>query len=138
MPLQAKIYETPWIDLWQDGPYRGDELTPMEWCPVARQLTYERRMRVIAKDPAAFLKWVKTHPDAHLYRVLSHEPVQDGAVDKGDELYDKQLVRDRDEIYIDDYGLRCFCTTRLSPVFKEDMDLRNDNDDYTGEYIGTI
>lgn len=127
----------PWIWLLQDGPYRDEHLTPMEWCPLQRGLTYERGLRVQVKDVAGFLRKLK-EGDYHLYRILSHEPITEGSLLAPEECARIQLVLDDGEPYIDDYGCYVYCTTRLSPQYRDDLDLRSDNDDYTGEHIRTL
>jgi hypothetical protein len=118
-----------------------DFLTPMDWCCVAGELAPVRLMEVDT-DVIRMQRWLDRHPDAVLYNILSHDPIEewDGLESalKGDALYETQLVRTEEGIYADDYGLRVFCTTRLSPVFREDVDTRNDRHDYLCENIRSL
>lgn len=123
-----------------ETPYR-DFLTPMDWCYVARELSLVRLMEV-STDVIRMQRWLDRHPGAVLYNILSHDPIEEWEGMEtgltGDALYEAQLVQLEDGLYADDYGLRVFCTTRLSPFFREDVDLRNDRYDYLCERIRSV
>jgi hypothetical protein len=108
-------------------------VTPMDWCEVERGFSYQRKA-LVGNQREELQRWLDQYPEACLYRVLAHTPITT-VQPIPDKVFEAQLVMDDTGIYVDDYGLRVFCATRLSPTYKEDMDLRNDNYDYLREII---
>ena len=131
--IQCKIVKPPYITVIQDGPYYQERWTPMDWCPLQRQFSHVRMMNILTRDMAGYMKRVAEQVP-HLYRILSHDPIT-GPVADAKRAAELQKVLVNGLPYIDDYGLECYCTTRLSWEYRDDIDLRNDNEDYLNEYI---